>query len=104
MGRHSATSRSFVLTDTKGVAVMAVTGRPRAFDRELALEAAMTLFWRQGFFGTSMTDLCDAMGIRSPSLYAAFGSKEALYREAIDHYVRTIGTPVWDKLEEGATA
>ena len=49
-----------------------------------------------------MNDLCDAMGIRSPSLYAAFGSKEALYLEAIDHYVGTIGPPVWDKLAEGS--
>ena len=79
-------------------------GRPRAFDRDAALEAAMLVFWRKGFSAASMNDLCDAMGIRSPSLYGAFGSKEALYLEAIDHYVRTIGPPVWDKLEEGATA
>jgi AcrR family transcriptional regulator len=51
-----------------------------------------------------MNDLCDAMGVRSPSLYAAFGSKEALYLEAVEHYVRTQGPPVWDKLAEGATA
>jgi AcrR family transcriptional regulator len=83
---------------------MAVIGRPRGFDRDAALEAAMLLFWRKGFAATSMNDLCDAMGIRSPSLYAAFGSKEALYLEAIEHYARTIGPPVWDKLAEGATA
>jgi len=81
-----------------------VIGRPRAFDCDAALEAAMLVFWRKGFSAASMNELCDAMGIRSPSLYAAFGSKEALYLEAIDHYVRTIGPPVWDKLEEGATA
>jgi AcrR family transcriptional regulator len=51
-----------------------------------------------------MNDLCDAMGVRSPSLYAAFGSKEALYLEAIEHYVRTNGPPIWDRLAEGATA
>ena len=45
-----------------------------------------------------MSDLCDAMGISSPSLYAAFGSKEALYLEAVEYYARTIGPPVWDKL------
>jgi AcrR family transcriptional regulator len=83
---------------------MAVIGRPRGFDRDAALEAAMFLFWRKGFAATSMNDLCDAMGISSPSLYAAFGSKEALYLEAIEHYVRTQGPPVWDKLAEGATA
>ncbi len=83
---------------------MPITGRPRGFDRDAALEAAMLLFWRKGFAATSMNDLCDAMGIRSPSLYAAFGSKEALYLEAIQHYVQTIGPPVWDKLVEGTTA
>jgi AcrR family transcriptional regulator len=83
---------------------MAVIGRPREFDRDAALEAAMFLFWRKGFAATSMNDLCDAMGVRSPSLYAAFGSKEALYLEAVEHYVRTQGPPVWDKLAEGATA
>ena len=83
---------------------MAAIGRPRGFDRDASLEAAMLLFWRKGFAATSMNDLCDAMGVRSPSLYAAFGSKEALYLEAVEHYVRTQGPPVWDKLAEGATA
>jgi AcrR family transcriptional regulator len=82
---------------------MAVTGRPREFDRDAALEAAMLLFWRKGFAATSMNDLCDAMGVRSPSLYAAFGSKEELYLEAMEHYVRTQGA-VWNKLAEGETA
>jgi AcrR family transcriptional regulator len=83
---------------------MAVIGRPREFDRDAALEAAMLLFWRKGFAATSMNDLCDAMGVRSPSLYAAFGSKEELYLEAIEHYVQTKGTRVWNGLAEGATA
>jgi AcrR family transcriptional regulator len=84
--------------------VMANIGRPREFDRGAALEAAMVLFWRRGFAATSMNDLCEAMGVRSPSLYAAFGSKEALYLEAIQHYVEIFGPPVWDGLAEGATA
>lgn len=83
---------------------MAVVGRPREFDREAALQAAMIVFWRKGFASTSMNDLCDAMGIRSPSLYAAFGGKEALYLEALAHYVATIGPTVWDKLAAGPTA
>jgi AcrR family transcriptional regulator len=83
---------------------MAVIGRPRGFDRDAALEAAMLLFWRKGFATTSMSELCDAMRVNSPSLYAAFGSKEALYLEAIEHYVQTIGPPVWDKLLEATTA
>jgi len=92
-----------VLFTTKENA-MAAIGRPREFDRGAALEAAMLAFWRKGFAATSMNDLCDAMGVRSPSLYAAFGSKEALYLEAIEHYVEIFGPPVWDKLAEGATA
>jgi AcrR family transcriptional regulator len=64
----------------------------------------MLMFWRKGFAMTSMSDLCEAMGIRSPSLYAAFGSKEGLYLEAVDHYVRTVGPPDWDRLAQGATA
>jgi AcrR family transcriptional regulator len=84
--------------------VMANIGRPREFDRGAALEAAMLAFWRKGFAATSMNDLCDAMNVRSPSLYAAFGSKEALYLEAIQRYVEIFGPPVWDGLAEGATA
>jgi AcrR family transcriptional regulator len=83
---------------------MAVIGRPREFDRDAALEAAMLLFWRKGFAATSMNDLCDAMGVRSPSLYAAFGSKEDLYLEAIEHYAATQGAAAWDPLMQGATA
>lgn len=81
-----------------------MAGRPREFDRDAALEAAMFMFWRKGFETASMHDLCDAMGVRSPSLYAAFESKEALYLAAIEHYVETQGQPVWDRLAEGATA
>src|SRR5215475_13264083 len=83
---------------------MAVIGRPREFDRDAALEAAMLLFWRKGYGETSMPDLCEAMGVRSPSLYAAFGSKEALYLEAVERYVDIQGHLVWDKLEEATTA
>lgn len=83
---------------------MAVIGRPREFDRDAALEAAMRLFWRKGFASTSMHDLCEAMGIRSPSLYAAFGSKEALYLEAIQRYIGVIGPPIWEPLDEGRSA
>jgi len=81
-----------------------MAGRPREFDREAALEAAMFLFWRKGFEAASMQDLCEAMGVRSPSLYAAFESKEALYLAAIKHYVLIHGQPVWDRLADGATA
>ncbi|RDJ27048.1 TetR/AcrR family transcriptional regulator [Bosea caraganae] len=65
---------------------MSDRGRPRAFDRTEALEKAMLVFWEKGYQATSLSDLTEAMGIGSPSLYAAFGSKEALYCEALDFY------------------
>jgi TetR/AcrR family transcriptional regulator, copper-responsive repressor len=62
-------------------------GRPRAFDREQALAIALDLFWRHGYDGTSIPQLTAAMGISPPSLYAAFGSKDTLYREAVKLYL-----------------
>lgn len=61
-------------------------GRPRAFDADQALDTAMRLFWRKGYEGTSLTDLTEAMGINRPSLYAAFGNKEELFRKAFVRY------------------
>lgn len=61
-------------------------GRPRAFDEEKALDAAMHVFWRKGYEGASLSDLTQAMGINRPSLYAAFGDKEALFRKALARY------------------
>lgn len=66
-------------------------GRPRAFDREAVLGRAMRVFWERGYEGTSIADLLRAMGITPPSLYAAFGSKEQLFREAIEYYSRIEG-------------
>jgi AcrR family transcriptional regulator len=79
-------------------------GRPRAFDREKALAAAMHLFWRKGYSATSISDLTAAMGIGSPSLYAAFGSKEALYAEALEHYGRMHEATAWGGFLAAATA
>ena len=61
-------------------------GRPRAFDRDQALDQALHVFWQNGYEGTSIADLTEAMGINPPSLYAAFGNKETLFREALDRY------------------
>lgn len=78
-----------------GACEAARRGRPRAFDREAALAVAMRLFWQKGYSATSIGDLTSAMGIGSPSLYAAFGSKEALYAEALRHYTRTNEAVAW---------
>jgi AcrR family transcriptional regulator len=61
-------------------------GRHREFDFEEALAAAQKVFWLKGYEGASITDLTDAMGINSPSLYAAFGSKQGLFKAVLNHY------------------
>lgn len=66
--------------------ITAPRGRPREFDTETALAAALRMFWEKGYDGASLTDLTEAMGITRPSLYAAFGNKEALFKQALDLY------------------
>ncbi|TCW71228.1 TetR/AcrR family transcriptional regulator [Burkholderia sp. SRS-25] len=83
---------------------MAERGRPRSFDKEAALDRAMEVFWRLGYEGASMADLTAAMGIASPSLYAAFGSKEALFRLALEHYSATEGREIWGGVEQAGSA
>lgn len=61
-------------------------GRPREFDVDEALQAAMELFWRKGYEGTSLSDLTEGMGITRPSLYGTFGNKEELFRKALERY------------------
>lgn len=78
-------------------------GRPREFDIDKAIERAMNLFWRQGYEGTSLTDLTKALGVTRPSLYAAFGSKERLFRKALDRYVDVPSRYVTEALQ-AATA
>lgn len=58
---------------------------------EVALDKAMHVFWKNGYEGTSLPDLTAAMGINRPSLYAAFGNKEMLFRKAVDRYVQLAG-------------
>ncbi len=76
------------------------TGRPRQFNRDIAVQQAMHLFWQHGYESTSLAQLKLAIGgITAPSFYAAFGSKEALFNEAIALYLATYGQvmqPLWD--------
>lgn len=75
-------------------------GRPRAFERSVVLDRAMEVFWARGYEGASIPELTKAMGISAQSLYAAFGSKEALYRESLEVYRSTIGGFAAKALEE----
>jgi len=67
-------------------------GRPKTFDKETALDAAMMLFWDRGFEQTCVDDLAAAMGIQTSSLYSTFGDKEALFLEAVEHYRKGRGS------------
>jgi AcrR family transcriptional regulator len=70
---------------------MGTRGRPRLFDRDVALRKAVEVFWERGYEGTSIKDLTEAMNIAPPSIYACFGSKEGLFREAMELYTAMEG-------------
>lgn len=76
-------------------------GRPRAFDAEEALDRALLVFWRKGYEGASLDDLTGAMGISRPSLYAAFGDKQSLFRKALDRYAEGPSSFARRALKEG---
>lgn len=76
------------------------TGRPRSFDLDKALDAAMQVFWRKGYEGASLSDLTQSIGINRPSLYAAFGDKETLFRKALDRYAEGPGAYVREALKQ----
>ena len=71
---------------------LATRGRPREFEIEQALAAALQVFWDKGYEGASISDLTGAMGITRPSLYAAFGNKEELFKQALDLYETVIAS------------
>jgi len=76
-------------------------GRPRSFDREAGLDSAIQVFWAKGYEATSIDDLTQQMGIKPPSLYAAFGNKHDLFMQSLDRYAETIGhTPTNAFLDE----
>lgn len=83
---------------------MAGRGRPRTFDPDTALQQALRVFWEQGYEGTSLSDLAEAMGIASASIYACFGTKADLFRDVMRLYGSTAGAPPRRALNDEDTA
>lgn len=75
-------------------------GRPRHFDRQKVLEAALATFWKHGYTQTTMNQLSQAMGIASASIYCAFGSKADLFLEALEYYRRAYWCPIYQRFQE----
>ena len=88
-----------LVTDKK---ICSRPGRPRGFDPEAAVETAMRLFHERGYDGVGVAELCDAIGVKAPSLYAAFGSKEGLFERAVELYLATGGRFVAEALAADA--
>jgi AcrR family transcriptional regulator len=93
-----------MVSATESTAEPVRRGRPRGFDRDAALHVAMEVFWERGYEGTSISELTRALGINSPSLYAAFGSKEDLFREAVSLYDAQEGSVTERALRDEPTA
>ena len=75
-------------------------GRPRSFDIDRALDRALVVFWRKGYEGACLSDLTKAVGVNRPSLYAAFGDKDALFRKALDRYLHGPAAYTQEALKE----
>jgi AcrR family transcriptional regulator len=78
-------------------------GRPLAFDPDVALDAAVLVFWRNGYAGADTETLASAMGITKPSIYGTFGSKEQLFMKALDRYAATVGSQSLEALAAAPT-
>src|SRR5262245_25860741 len=76
-------ARSFLVTAKKD---LKTPGRPRSFDKDVAVETAMRLFHARGYDAVGVAELVSELGIKPPSFYAAFGSKAGLFRQALDRY------------------
>ena len=84
---HIEVNGSIVIAMENSTPLARRPGRPLSFDRDAALNQAMLLFWQHGFEGTSIAQLTVAMGVTPPSIYAAFGDKKHLFREAVARYL-----------------
>ncbi|GEM81493.1 TetR/AcrR family transcriptional regulator [Vibrio superstes] len=81
-----------------------MAGRKRTFDKNVALDKAMRLFWNNGYAGTSISNLTSELGINSPSLYAAFGNKDQLFKEVLEHYLTQYAEPHYQHLTTDSEA
>src|SRR5690606_26441621 len=79
-------------------------GRPREFDPDAALDAAMAAFWDRGYEATSMADLMAVMGLQKGSIYKAFGDKRQLYLAALRRYLERASQQIADRLRASPTA
>ncbi|MCF2718484.1 TetR/AcrR family transcriptional regulator [Paenibacillus sp. 203] len=77
--------------------------RPREFDEDQALDAAMRIFWEKGFEATSLSDLTSKMGIQRPSIYAAFGDKKQLFEAALRKYTQSHAAYVRSRLQSNSS-
>ncbi|WP_235443805.1 TetR/AcrR family transcriptional regulator [Xenorhabdus sp. GDc328] len=95
----------YVIVTTKitMVHMMAQRGRPLSFNRDIALQQAMELFWNKGYEGTQLVDLTVAMNINPPSFYSAFGSKKKAFYAAVELYIKTVGAKAMDSLNEAVS-
>ncbi|SHM63360.1 transcriptional regulator, TetR family [Pseudomonas asturiensis] len=88
------------MTDSTPLSAPRGKGRPRAFDRDQALLHALAVFWKRGYEPASVAELCTAMGIKPPSLYAAFGNKATLFLEAVAHYETLFWDATWERMND----
>ncbi|MHA3737172.1 TetR/AcrR family transcriptional regulator [Pseudomonas sp. Eth.TT006] len=86
------------MTTPTPTSVSRAKGRPRSFDRDQALLQALAVFWKRGYEPASVAELCSAMGISPPSLYAAFGNKAKLFLEAVTYYEETFWDATWERM------
>lgn len=82
-------------------ATKAQRGRPPTFDTDAVINGAVELFWSDGFEGTSLQDIAEALGIRSSTLYNSFGGKNGLYHSAIESYLATTDAFMFAPLRDG---
>lgn len=88
------------MTIKEEVAAKKTRGRPKQFDRDLALDRALELFWRHGYDATSLSDLVEVTGAKAPTLYAEFGNKEGMFRAAVERYLSKYTTCTNQLLEQ----